>query len=419
MNDKKLAQVFHYDLYGKREEKYEFLNSFILKNILWTDVEPKFASYSFSNLNNEELDRYNSGINIEALFLLNATGVKTERDVLTIQFISKEIEEILADIRSQSIEALRLKYKLEKDGRDWQLSNAKTDILTNPYSIVHIHYRPFDFRFTAYTGITKGFMAYPREKIMTHFLEDNLALISTRINRGLSQGYNFVSRKIIDLHLLDSAADSLQTFPLYLYQNTDELGNERKKYRTPNLNPQIVQQLVGQLSLTFTPEKESTPNTLSPIDILDYIYAILHSPTYRAKYKEFLKIDFPRIPYPKDQETFWKFVELGGELRQIHLLESPVVEKFITSYPVSGTNEVGKVRYEDKKVWINESQYFDHLPQIAWEFYIGGYQPAQKWLKDRKGRQLSFEDVRHYQKIIVALTETDRIMGEIDEIEFE
>jgi len=156
--------------------------------------------------------------------------------------------------------------------------------------------------------------------------------------------------------------------------------------------------------------------TFSPLDILDYIYAVLHSPTYRETYKEFLKIDFPRVPYPKNQESFWKLVELGAEIRQIHLLESSKVEKYITQYPVDGDNVVGKPKYENGKVFINETQYFDNVPQVAWEFYIGGYQPAQKWLKDRKDRTLDFEDILHYQKIIVALTETDRLMKEIDKI---
>ena len=153
--------------------------------------------------------------------------------------------------------------------------------------------------------------------------------------------------------------------------------------------------------------------------MLDYIYAVLHSPTYREKYKEFLKIDFPRVPYPKDKDTFWQLVKLGGELRQIHLLESPVVEKYITPYPHDGSNIVGKVKYQDRKVYINDQQYFDHVPEVAWTFYIGGYQPAQKWLKDRKDRTLGFEDILHYQKIIVALTETSRLMGEIDRVEIE
>jgi predicted helicase len=179
-------------------------------------------------------------------------------------------------------------------------------------------------------------------------------------------------------------------------------------------------------------------DTFAPIDILDYIYAVLHSPTYREKYKEFLKIDFPRVPYPKAPspseraggEVFWQLVKLGAELRQIHLLESPIVEKFITQYPIGGDNKVGKIVYKNNRVYINYEkasplgrleglQYFDHVPEVAWNFYIGGYQPAQKWLKDRKDRTLEFDDILHYQKIIVALTETDRIMKEIDKIEIE
>ena len=173
------------------------------------------------------------------------------------------------------------------------------------------------------------------------------------------------------------------------------------------------------LGLSFVSEKDSNDITFSPIDILDYIYAVLHSPTYREKYKEFLKIDFPKIPYPKDQKTFWQLVKMGGEIRQTHLLQNPKVEQYITQYPIDGDNIVGKTKYQDGKVFINGSQYFENVPQSAWDFYIGGFQPAQKWLKDRKDRKLEFEDILHYQKIIVALSETDRIMKEIDKIEIE
>jgi predicted helicase len=205
------------------------------------------------------------------------------------------------------------------------------------------------------------------------------------------------------------------TAPLYLYPEfDDQISIDGSDQRTPNLNRSIVDQIANGLGLSFTPEKEETPGTFAPIDLLDYIYAVLHSPSYRKQFQEFLKIDFPRIPYPADQQAFWKLVELGGELRQLHLLESPQLDRAGTTYPVAGSNIVDKVHYEDGKVFINEKQYFDGVPQAAWEFYIGGYQPAQKWLKDRKGRTLNYDDVKHYQRIIVALTETERIMEEID-----
>ncbi len=212
---------------------------------------------------------------------------------------------------------------------------------------------------------------------------------------------------------------------------TDGTLYETEEPRKPNLKKEIVAQIAQKLGLEFVVEKDLTGfqnlsglKTFAPIDILDYIYAVLHSPNYRETYKEFLKIDFPRVPYPSDVETFWKLVKLGGEIRQIHLLESEVVDNFITSYPIEGQNAVERPKFnlnkttQKGKVFINETQYFEGVPAIAWEFFIGGYQPAQKWLKDRKGRKLTFEEINHYQKIIVALSETDRLMKEIDKIEF-
>ena len=233
---------------------------------------------------------------------------------------------------------------------------------------------------------------------------------------------------------------SLQTgevsyvFPLYLYANEKD-GIFEEIARKPNLKKEIVDNISKNIGLSFTNEKEDKKNTYAPIDILDYIYAVLHSPTYRDKYKEFLKIDFPRIPYPKDAKTFWTLVKLGKEIREIHLLESPKVNEFITSYDSVENAESDHDKITTKiakkdwdiidsekqlgRIWINESKYFNNIPLSVWEFYIGGYQPAQKWLKDRRERELSFDEIYHYQKIIVALNETDRIMKEIDKIELE
>ena len=248
--------------------------------------------------------------------------------------------------------------------------------------------------------------------------------------------------KFLSKAIIERCTVSLQTketgyiFPLYLYPEQDtqtnllESKDEDKPARTPNLDTEIVTDIAKAIGLTFTNEKEDTAGTFAPIDILDYIYAVLHSPTYRETYKEFLKIDFPRVPYPSDADAFWQLVTLGGELRQIHLLESPKIaaqtKALGIGYPVGGDNAVTRkmtknsVGFEPDevdssigKVWLNDTQYFTNVPLIAWEFYIGGYQPAQKWLKDRRGRTLSWDDIGHYQKIIKILSETDRIMGQI------
>jgi predicted helicase len=266
-----------------------------------------------------------------------------------------------------------------------------------------------------------------REEYMHHLLlGENTALILPKQVPDKESAGAYLTKNIAG-HKTCSAYNINNIFPLYLYPKTNcQKTIEETIKRTPNLNQEIVNEIAKKIDLTFTNAKEETKNTFAPIDILDYIYAVLHSPTYREKYKEFLKIDFPRIPYPEDKDTFWKLVKLGGELRQIHLLESPTVEQYITQYPIAGDNLVSRKMSKNSpgyvpnnethgKVYINDEQYFDNVPLLAWEFYIGGYQPAQKWLKDRKGRKLKWEDIAHYQKIIVALTETNRIMKEINE----
>ena len=376
---KRLAQVFHYDLYGEREEKYNFLNTTSLKSIEWNNLDLKEPNFYFIIKDLSFQNEYQNYLKVDELFSMKNIGIATGDDQELVTFGPEQIV---------------LKY-------------SETPV---KYS-----YRPFDLRFTVFN---KKILQRARFETMQHLIHPNISLQLTSINRQLSLGYFFISTTISDRHLLDSAGDSMSVFPLYLYIENNNNSFYDNIERQPNLNKEIVHQIAERIGLTFTYEKDVSAATFAPIDILDYIYAVLHSPAYRIKYKEFLKIDFPRVPFPEDADTFWQLVKLGGELRQIHLLESPVINKFITTYPISGSNEVAKIRFEDGKVWINSVQYFDKVPQVSWEFYIGGYQPAQKWLKDRKGRTLSFEDIMHWQKIIVALSETDRIMKAIDKINF-
>jgi predicted helicase len=158
--------------------------------------------------------------------------------------------------------------------------------------------------------------------------------------------------------------------------------------------------------------------TMGPEDVFSYAYAVFHSPTYRQRYSEFLKIDFPRLPLTGNKDLFKALVGLGAELVSLHLMESPRLETFITRFPVPGSQMVEAVRYEDnsRRVYINSEQWFEGVPPEVWAFTIGGYQVCHKWLKDRKGRTLTFEDLHHYQKIIVALAETIRLMAEIDAV---
>ncbi|MBP8992792.1 MAG: N-6 DNA methylase, partial [Bacteroidales bacterium] len=414
-----LGKILHYDLYGKRDFKYDFLSENSIRTIEFNELPNVAPMYFMVPKDFEVKASYDKGFQVNDLFLVNGVGLTTAHDDFVIQENKAELLEFYKKFQSspRDAEFLHKEFKVRKKA-GWDIlqgyDNIKNETDLSKY-IKPISYRPFDNRFVFYED---KLVWRTVRKVMQHLLDgNNIGLVSARSNKSETCDHFYISKNIMETKCGERTTQSA-IFPLYLYpdtngQQTIEQSNERK----PNLKAEIVNQIAENLDLTFTNEKETTENTFAPIDILDYIYAVLHSPSYREKYKEFLKIDFPRVPYPKDQDTFWQLVKLGGEIRQIHLLESPKVEQYITQYPIDGNNEVGKPKYKDGKVYINDTQYFDNVPLIAWEFYIGGYQPAQKWLKDRQGRTLEFDDILHYQKIIVALTETDRLMREIDKIE--
>lgn len=418
------SEIFKYDLFGKRKYKYDFLTNQDFNEIGWNNLKNLDDKLSFKYFEHSELNDQNS-FKVDELFLNSASGITTERDDLTIQFEREKLNLIKTDFEFLTIDALRQKYALHKDGRDWTVKTAIDDIIKNQPKIVPILYRPFDKRFTIYTGKSKGFQSYPRSAVMSHFIRGkNNALIIGRQGQAMGSGeWNiiYVSNSLLDSNIFYRGRGTV--FTLYQYPEVSAQKSIEANKRQTNLDYKIATQIAEILNHSFFSDDDTVvdlpPNSkgaIYPLNILDYIYAVLHSPSYREKYKEFLKIDFPRVPYATDADKFWKLVVLGKELREIHLLESPKVEEFLTGYPEEGDNIVGKPTYKDGSVYINETQYFSNVKEVAWNFYIGGYQPAQKWLKDRKGRELSFDDILHYQKIIVALTETDRIMKEIDEV---
>jgi predicted helicase len=414
---KELGQIFHYDLFGKRDLKYDFLSDNSLKDITFQELKPNVPNYFFIPKNDDGRKEYENGFKVNELFTLNNTGIVTGIDRLSIFHSKNELKNTVE--RILSIENPFDEYKI-KDSRRTSKEGRIEDLrIAYQKGIILINYRPFDVQYTLPFEKNEFWINSPRVDVMQHFLKgENVGLITAKQSTEKDWTIIQVTKNIIDNRCQFSYKGIPSIFPLYLYPESDiQQTVFETNERVPNLNKEIVNEIVKNLGLNFTNEKEETPNTFAPIDLLDYIYAVLHSPSYREKYKEFLKIDFPRVPAPQDHATFWQLVKFGGELRQIHLLESQIVEKYITQYPEDGDNIVTKPVYKNGNVYINETQYFANVPAAAWEFYIGGYQPCQKWLKDRKDRELSFEDILHYQKIVVALSETDRIMKEIDKIE--
>ncbi|MCL2410113.1 MAG: N-6 DNA methylase [Treponema sp.] len=374
-----LATVYHSDNFGLREIKYSYLSKNTIKSVKWKKIEPVEPFYFFTQKDFSKIDEYNEGFGVQELLKINSVGVATGKDDV---FVNENQNQLIDNINEH--------FKIKTDNN----------------LIKTIDYRPFDNRYI-YFATDK--IERARTKVMRHFIVgNNMGLVIGRQGQAVgSMQWNliFVTKKIIDLNLYYRGGGTV--FPLYIYPFDDNTE------RQPNLNMEIIKLLETKLKLQFVSEKTDDKKIFAPIDILDYIYAVLHSPSYREKYKEFLKIDFPRVPYPIDVKQFRKLAELGALLRSAHLLENVMLSKNMALYPVEGDNTIDIIKYENENVWINKKQYFSKVPVTAWQFYIGGYQPAQKWLKDRKGRTLNFDEIQHYQKIVNVLCLTGDLQGKI------
>ena len=417
-----LGKVFHFDLFGARESKYEFLWNHGLSQVKFNSLKPAAPHYFFTPRDYRLESEYQKGFSVADLMPVATSGVTTARDRFTIHHSAAEVQETIETFLGLSDQDARERFNLGADVRDWKVSLARKDLLDDGpdyQRIVPIMYRPFDRRYTYYTGRSKGFHCNPRETVMRHFLAgENIGLIVLRHAITDNWSHVQVANALIEARIHYSNKGIAYLFPLYLYPGnkprSKEQGIGEPPVRKPNLNPGLVKEIAANLKMEFAYEDEQRRNAFFPEDLLDYIYAVLHSPSYRETYGALLKIDFPRAPFPADKKQFRALVKLGAELRALHVMESEKLNKLTTDYPEAGDNIVRQVKREKSRVHINDTQHFAGVPEAAWNFHIGGYQPAQKYLKDRKDRKLTPDEIRHYQKIIVALVETAKIMQKID-----
>lgn len=350
---KELGKVYYYDLYGKREEKYDFLTNTPFSEVKYKELNPIAPMYFFVPKDFELMEEYEKGVKVNDLFSLGSMGITTGRD-----------KEMVSIQPFKSVNNL-------------------------PYC-----YRPFDTQWIDY-DVER--IARARENVMSHLKKANIALCLIKVNSSSDGLFKvLVSSNLTDKTIL-SSKDNANVFPLYLY--TNEFGKETK---VANLNDEEWQKFNNAIGRVAPPE-----------ELLAYIYAVLHSPSYRERYKEFLKVDFPRIPLPTSESEFVRLVQIGHQLIDLHMMRNTQSWKCDTTFPEPGSQQIDMLKWKDKKVWINKQQYFGNVPEEVWDFYIGGYQPAQKWLKDRKGRTLVFDDIKHYLYIIHALAETIKLMQKI------
>jgi predicted helicase len=432
-----MTKVSYADLWGPRSPKYDCLLSNDLKTTAWQALKPA-APYFF--LVPKEFDlygEYKRGWSVADAFALTSTGIKTHRDHFVVDFEVEHLRARVAALRDRKItdDELRDRFGLPDTG-DWKLADARARLQAREDwggSFRVCLYRPFDIRWVYYSD---DVIDRPRPEVMRHMVRPNMALLAMRRIRTGAYMHILVARHLVGKDAV-SMRDSCNVFPLYVYtENKNQkpirgggsaitlaLFESHRPYgtRKPNLAPEFVATIANKLVLDFlTDGKGDLQSTFGPEDVFHYMYAIFHSPTYRERYADFLKIDFPRLPLTSDLGLFRTLAAKGEELVALHLMESPALDHLITTFPVKGSNGVQKLLYSEPiderqgRVYINKTQYFDGVEREVWQFQIGGYQVLHKWLKDRKGRTLSYDDVTHYGKIVVALKETIRLMGEID-----
>jgi len=431
----KFATVYRADLYGTRESKYAGLAENDVSTTHWQTLKPQAPFYLFVPQDETVRAEYEQGWRITDIMPVNSVGIVTARDALTIHWSREDIWRTVNDFANLPVEEAREKYELGKDSQDWKVALAQTDLKESGLSegqLAPVLYRPFDVRHTYYTGKPSGFHCRPRGEVMRQMLAGkNLGFATTRsteIERGWE--HLFCTNGLLTHHTV-SIKEVNYLFPLYLYTSakTDLFDDSAAGARRPNLAPEFIADFSARLQLDFVPDGcGDLHKTFGPEDVFHYAYAVFHSPTYRSRYAEFLKIDFPRLPLARDVTLLRSLCALGKELVALHLMEQ--LPKLETSYPVAGDNTVDAVRYSDPsppaplpqagegslgRVWINQTQYFDNVPPVVWGYHIGGYQVCQKWLKDRKGRQLSYDDLTHYRGIVAALARTIELQFAIDE----
>jgi predicted helicase len=421
------ARVYHADLWGLRGDwpepelgtKYHTLREIDITTTNWRELKPGSPFYVFVPREESLLTEYGDGWKVTKIFPVNSTGVQTSRDGFVIAFSASELLDRVSVFRDLKFSDSHIAERFSlKDTREWEMSEARKTLASDEnwqQWVKNCLYRPFDKRYIYYTPMM---IDWPRPEVMRHMQFENLTLCIGRAGQVVGQSYwdiIFCSKSIVDLNLFYRGGNV--NFPLYLYPAEGEMQIEEG--RRPNLNPEFIKDVSDKLGLEFVSDgKGDLKQTFGPEDIFNYAYAIFHSPTYRTRYAEFLKIDFPRLPLTSDRELFKALAEKGADFVSLHLMESPTLNNLITGYPVASSNTVEKVSYADnnQRVYINKEQYFEGVPPEIWNFHIGGYQVCEKWLKDRKGRTLTYDELTHYQKVIVALKETIRLMAEIDEL---
>ena len=413
--DGRTATVHHAERYGTRQSKYAWLDDHDRGSTHWRQLNPISPFYLFVPRDEALEAEYRKFTSIPDVFPVNSVGIVTARDRLTIQWSEEDVWSTVVPFSGMDPELARDGWQLGKDAQDWKVTMAQKDLReTGPTRdrIAPILYRPFDLRHTYYTGRSQGFICRPRPEVMRHMLAgENLALHVCRQIVSEEWQHCFVTNGITDdCYVSNKTRERGYTHPLYVYSTADLFADHGVSDPQPNLNPNLVAALTGAHGKAPAPEA-----------IFHYIYAVLYAPTYRRKYAEFLRTDFPRIPFTTNGELFTELANLGGRLTELHLLKSPELDPPTCRFEGQGDAKVAKTkaqgfRYDadQERLYVNRTQYFGPVPREIYQYRIGGYQVCQKWLKDRRQRRLKLDDIRTYCRTVTAVAHTLTIQQQVD-----
>ena len=421
---KNLATVRYAELYGVREDKYAFLDANTLESVKWQTLDLQEPYYFFVPKDFGLQEEYEKGFKIDELMPVNNLGVKTDRDQLFVDADRKSLADRIQILLNPSLDSNFAERYNVRDSSGYKLTQRIVGRSFDDAHLSRMLYRVFDPLWVYYDP---DIISRPAYAIMRHMQQQgNLALLTLRNDRSGEARNYFVADCLVGKDAV-SSLDNCRAFPLYLYNDAAMAGvasradsggrgatalpglatdSESKVERRPNFDAAIYAKICAAVGEKILPE-----------DVFNYIYGVLHTPSYREKYREFLKIDFPRIPYPKGAAEFRRIAAVGEKLVKVHLLkDEAATNPFANPYAKfegTGNGVVEKVGFDNGRVYVNAGQYFDNVPEAAWSARVGGYQPAQKWLKDRRGRVLASDDLVHYKAIVFALLETARLMAQL------
>ncbi len=407
------GRVYYAELWGARSDKYDWLTNHDSSSTNWVEVRAEAPCYFFLPRSSPFADEYYRWHALgNSVLSVRSTSVVTCRNRITIHFTREELMRFLRRFVDLPPEEARTQLSIGRDTQSWKVAQAQRSIRETRLAAHHVRQilvRPYDVQYTYYTHKSNGFICRPRYAVMQHMVHGpNLGLITVRQTANRNYSLVFITDKICTYELmLNPGRSGANIFPVYSYHR--DMG------RQSNFCRPFVRLASERIGLDWNQdERGAKGSSFGTEDLLYYVYACLHSPEYRSRYHSELMTDFPRVPVTERADLFWRLVDIGDRLADLHLMRAFGTD--LPGFPRQGTCTVDRRKYVDGRLWINRHQYFDGVDPDVWEFEQCAWRPLEIWLRSRKGRTLSSDDIIHFRRIHASVSETMQQMQRIDQV---